>query len=452
MESILVVDDDRNILNVIQMRLEAEGYSIRTALTAGQALKVIRQNRIDLALVDLKLKGKDGIALMEDLRAQEPDLPVIILTAHGSINSAVEAMKKGAANYITKPFNYQELLVLINNCLEKHRLTREVHSLRSICDIRFGFKNIIGKSAGMKRVMEQVAQAAETDSTVHIEGESGTGKELIAKSLHLSSSRKKGPFVAINCAAIPETLLESELFGFKKGAFSGATADKKGLFHQAHRGSFFLDEISEMAPTMQSKLLRVLEEREFFPLGSSATVKVDTRIITASNRNLAEAVSQEKFREDLYYRIHVIVIKLPPLRERREDIPLLARHFLKKYTEEMNKEIQGFTSTAIQKLLNHLWPGNVRELENTIESAVALATDKEIDADLILPKARLPRRGIKPLSEAKDDFLKNYLVSLIEYTQGNVSQAAKLAGRYRADLYELLKKYRLDPESFRDKR
>jgi two-component system response regulator GlrR len=242
------------------------------------------------------------------------------------------------------------------------------------------------------------------------------------------------------------------LFGFKRGAFSGATTDKKGLFVQAHRGSFFLDEISEMPPTMQSKLLRVLEEREFFPLGASATVKVDTRIITASNRNLGDAVKQEKFREDLYYRIHVIVVKLPPLRERKEDIPLLARHFLKKYNEEMNKDIQGFTSTANQKLLNHDWPGNVRELENTIESAVALAPDKEIDADLILPKARLPRRGIKPLNEAKDDFLKNYLVSLIEYTQGNVSQAAKLAGRYRADLYELLKKYRLDPVSFRDKR
>jgi two-component system response regulator GlrR len=452
MENILVVDDDRNILNVIQMRLEAEGYRIHTALNASQALRIVRQSRIDLALLDLRLKGKDGIALMEDILALESDLPVIILTAHGSINSAVEAMKKGAANYITKPFNYQELLLLINNCLEKSRLTREVHSLRSICDVRFGFRNIIGKSDGMKRVMDQVAQAAETDSNVHIEGESGTGKELIAKSLHLSSSRKKGPFVAINCAAIPETLLESELFGFKKGAFSGATTDKKGLFVQAHRGSFFLDEISEMPPTMQSKLLRVLEEREFFPLGASATVKVDTRIITASNRNLGVAVKQEKFREDLYYRIHVIVVKLPPLRERKEDIPLLARHFLKKYNEEMNKDIQGFTSTANQKLLNHDWPGNVRELENTIESAVALASDKEIDAELILPKARLPRRGIKPLNEAKDDFLKNYLVSLIEYTQGNVSQAAKLAGRYRADLYELLKKYRLDPVSFRDKR
>lgn len=450
MNNILVVDDDRNILNVIQMRLEAESYRVFKALNSNQALTFIKDTEIDLALVDLRLKEEDGVTLMEEIHRAKPDLPIIILTAHGSINSAVEAMKRGAANYLTKPFNYQELLLQIRNCLEKSELSKEVNSLRHICALQFGFKNIIGRSEGMKRVLDQVAQAAETDSNVHIEGESGTGKELIAKSLHLSGARKKGPFVAINCAAIPETLLESELFGYKKGAFSGAVSDKKGLFTQAHNGSFFLDEISEMPVSMQSKLLRVLEEREFFPVGGNQTIKVDTRIITASNKNLEQEVENKNFREDLYYRIHVIRIQLPPLRDRRDDIPLLAKHFLKKYTAEMKREITGFAPAALQKLLRHHWPGNVRELENTIESAVALSTGNEINADLILPKCEGDNDSIKPLKEAKDDFMKNYLLQLVEFTQGNVSQAAKLAGKYRADLYELMKRYKLDPSNFRE--
>ncbi len=451
MDHILVVDDDHNLLNVIRMRLEAAEYQVFTATDTAGAMQAVGNQEIDLALVDLKLAGEDGIGLMEELHRLHADLPVIILTAHGSIGTAVEAMKKGAANYLTKPFDHQELLLQIDIALEKRRLSREVDSLRNICSSKFGFENIIGKSARMKHVLEQVAQAAETDSNVHIEGESGTGKELIAKSLHLASARKQGPFVAINCAAIPENLLESELFGYKKGAFSGAVGDKKGLFTQAHHGSFFMDEISEMPLTMQSKLLRVLEEREFYPLGGNQTIKVDTRIITASNKDLEAQVAQKLFREDLYYRIHVILVKLPPLRERKEDIPLLARHFLKKCTLEMNKNMRGFTAPALQKMLEHSWPGNVRELENAIESAVALALGEEITEELLLPKYDLQTASIKPLKKAKDDFLKNYLVQLIEFTGGNVSQAAKLAGKYRADLYELLKKYKLDPSSFREK-
>ena len=451
MDHILVVDDDHNLLNVIRMRLEAADYQVSTASDSAASLQTVRNREIDLALVDLKLAGEDGIALMEQLHQLHADLPVIILTAHGSIGSAVEAMKKGAANYLTKPFDHQELLLQINSALEKRRLSREVTTLRSICSNKFGFDNIIGNSTRMKRILEQVAQAAETDSNVHIEGESGTGKELIAKSLHLASTRKKGPFVAINCAAIPETLLESELFGYRKGAFSGAFGDKKGLFTQAHNGSFFLDEISEMPLSMQSKLLRVLEEREFYPLGGHQTVKVNARIITASNKDLEALVTQNRFREDLYYRIHVILVKLPPLRERKEDIPLLARHFLKKFASDMNKNIEEFSSAALQKLLEHSWPGNVRELENAVESAVALASGGEITAELLLPKYDRQTSAIKPLKKAKDDFLKDYLVQLIEFTGGNVSQAAKLAGKYRADLYDLLKKYKLDPASFREK-
>jgi two-component system response regulator GlrR len=450
MDRILVVDDDQNVLTVIQMRLEAEGYRVFKATDTKQALKLSENNDIDLAVIDLILKQEDGIELMENLHQANPDVPVIILTAHGSIDSAVQAMKKGALNYLTKPFNYQELLLQINNCLEKSRLSKEVKNLRCLCDEKYGFNNIIGNSDGMRKVLEQVAQSADIDSTVHIEGESGTGKELIAKTLHLSSLRKNGPFVAINCAAIPETLLESELFGYKKGAFSGAGRDKKGLFVEAHNGTFFLDEISEMPLTMQTKLLRVLEEREFYPLGGSKTIKVNTRIITASNRDLAVEVDKGRFRKDLFYRVHVILIKIPPLRERKEDIPLLAKHFLNKHTDIIQKEITGFSSLAIQKLLHHSWPGNVRELENTVESAVALTDQNKITDDLVLPKHGIKENQMRPLKQAKDDFLKDYLVQLIELTNGNVSQAAKMAGKYRADLYELLKKYKLNPADFRN--
>jgi two-component system response regulator GlrR len=450
MDKILVVDDDQNILTVIQMRLEAEGYQVLKAVDSKQAISFSENNEIDLAVIDLILEEEDGIELMENLHQINPDIPVIILTAHGSIDSAVQAMKKGAFNYLTKPFNYQELLMQINHCLEKSRLSKEVKNLRCLCDEKYGFNNIIGNNDGMRKVLEQVAQAAETESTVHIEGESGTGKELIAKSLHLASSRKDGPFVAINCAAIPETLLESELFGYKKGAFSGASKDRKGLFVEAHNGTFFLDEISEMPLTMQTKLLRMLEEREFYPLGGTKTIKVNTRIITASNKELAEEVEKGNFRKDLFYRIHVILIKIPPLRERKEDIPLLAKHFLNKYANIMQREIKGFSASAIQKLLRHTWPGNVRELENTVESAVALAVHNKITDDLVLPKHGMKDNRVKPLKQAKDDFLKDYLVRLIELTHGNISQAAKLAGKYRADLYELLKKYKLNPTDFRD--
>ena len=451
MEKILIVDDDHSILTVLQMRLEAAGFTINTAANGDEAIARAKQETDDLVVLDLRLGNQNGIEIMEALHQIHPDVPVIILTAHGSIDSAVEAMQRGASNYLTKPFNHQELLLQINSSLEKSRLSREVKNLRSVVGEKFSSKNIIGNSQGMRKVLEQVNQAADTDSIVHIEGESGTGKELIAKTLHIASSRTKGPFVAINCAAIPETLLESELFGYERGAFSGASRNKKGLFAQAHNGSFFMDEISEMPLQMQSKMLRVLEDQEFYPLGSSKTVKVDARINVASNKNLAEEVANGKFREDLFYRIHVILIKLPPLRDRKEDIPLLAKHFLKRHTDQMNKEIKGFTTEALQKLLSYRWPGNVRELENTIESAVALAIDNELSEKLILPRLDVSPQSIKPLKDARDEFLKDYLVHLIEFTSGNVSQAAKLAGKYRADLYELLKKYELDPADFREK-
>jgi len=450
MEKILVVDDDQNVLKVIKMRLEAKGYVVATATKTEKSVDMARQEVFDLALVDLKLGDQDGIALMKALHQINPEMPIIILTAYGTIENAVEAMRKGAYGYLTKPFDDNDLLVEIKDCISKSMLSKEIKNLRDMVKERYGFKHIVYKSEKMKRVLTQVAHAGEVDSNVHIEGESGTGKELIAKTLHVASSRKDGPFVALNCAAIPENLLESELFGYERGAFTGAVRGKKGLLALAHKGTFFLDEISEMPSPMQAKLLRVLEEKEFYPLGSEKSIKVDVRIIVASNKNLEEEVENGNFRKDLYYRIHVIPIKLPPLRERKEEIPHLARYFLEKMTKKMNKKISGFSPSVLQKLLLHSWPGNVRELENTVECAVAMATKDVITDDLVLQPQESGQERLRPLKSAKEDFEKNYLIQLIELTQGNVSQAAKLAGKYRADLYDLLKKHDLNPADFRD--
>lgn len=448
MERILVVDDDQSILTLMKMRLEVEGYEVTASMSPEEALEKARETVFDLALLDYRLGGKSGVALMEDLLGINPEMPIIILTAYGSIEGAVEAMKRGAYGYLTKPFDFDGLLLQIRHCSEKSRLCKEVERLKSLVAERYGFENIVGKSEAMRKVLAQVAQAAQVDSSVYISGESGTGKELIAKSLHLASGRKDGPFVAINCAAIPESLLESELFGYEKGAFTGATSSRKGLFAQAHRGTFFLDEISEMPPSMQAKLLRVLGEMAYYPLGGTRIMKVDVRIIAASNRDLESEVANGRFRKDLFYRIHVIPIRVPPLRERKEDIPLLARHFLKKNLQRTRKEIADFSPAALQKLMLHSWPGNVRELENSIESAVAMATSNRITEDL-LPGKNADPDTIKSFKEAKDEFERQYLIQLIGMTEGNVSLAAKLAGKYRADLYELLKKYDLDPEFFR---
>jgi two-component system response regulator GlrR len=302
----------------------------------------------------------------------------------------------------------------------------------------------------MHVVLESVSRIANTDSTVYIHGESGTGKEVIARAIHFASGRKDKPFVAVNCAALPETLLESELFGHEKGAFTGAIRSSKGLFAQAHEGTIFLDEIGDLPLSIQAKLLRVLQERQFYPVGSEQPLAVDVRIIVATNKNLEESVKQSLFREDLYYRIHVIPIELPPLRERREDIPLLVDHFLKKYSGQMKKDIKGLTPVALQRLMLHEWPGNVRELENTMEFAVAMTTRDVITEDLILPeKPGSSEEAIKSFKEARDAFEKSYLVRLLEATGGNVTNAAGLAGKYRADFYGLLKKHNLSPGDFK---
>jgi two-component system response regulator GlrR len=447
---VLVVDDDRNLLDLLKMRLESANYEVVTALSEEDAIKAVKSQVVDLSIVDLQLAHQDGISLMEEFHLILPDIPVIILTAYGSIESAVEAMKKGAYSYLTKPFEPQDLLLQIERALENRRLNVEIKRLKGLLEERYDFTNIVARSEKMRRVLEIVSQIAKTESTVYIHGESGTGKELIAKAIHLASERKNKPFVAINCAALPEALLESELFGHEKGAFTGAVRSTKGLFTQAHQGTIFLDEIGDMPLSIQAKLLRALQERQFYPIGSEKPIEVDVRVIVATQKDLEGQVKQGLFREDLFYRIHVIPVHLPPLRERKEDIPLLVEHFLKKFSEQIKKEVKGLTPLAIQKLMLHEWPGNVRELENAVEYAVVMTQQDTITEDLILQtNGTLSQEPLKPLKEARDAYEKGYLIHLLEICEGNVTKASKLAGKYRADFYDLMKKHNLKSEDFK---
>jgi two-component system response regulator GlrR len=448
---ILLVDDDRNLVELIKMRLESANYKVTAAFKEEDAIEAAKGQIFDLSIVDLQLVHQDGISLMEQLHLIIPEMPVIILTAHGSIESAVTAMKRGAYNYLTKPFDHRDLLLQIEKALEKRGLTSEIKRLKGLLQERYDFANIVAKSGKMQQVLEVVSRIAKTESTVYISGESGTGKELIAKTIHLASDRKDRSFIAINCAALPETLMESELFGHEKGAFTGAVRSKKGLLTLAHEGTVFLDEIGDMPLSIQAKLLRVLQERQFYPVGSEKSVEVDVRVIVATQKDLEDQVKQGLFREDLFYRIHVVPIHLPPLRERKEEIPSLVEYFLKKLNQQMKKEVKGVTPRAMQRLMLHDWPGNVRELENTIEYSMAMTQQEVITEDFVLQTKvpMLSHESLRPLKEARDEFEKGYLIHLLQLCEGNVSQAAKLAGKYRADFYDLLKKHDLKIEDFK---
>src|SRR5919106_1713229 len=382
---ILVVDDDPNLLELVKMRLESAGYEVSAMLEAADAIAAIKTQPFDLCLLDLMLADGDGISLMQEIHGITPNLPAIILTAHGTIEGAVEAMRKGAYSYLTKPFEPQDMLLQIERALDHRRLNSEIQRLKGLLEETYNFSNIIARSSRMRSVLDIVSRIAKLDSTVHIHGESGTGKELIAKAIHLASARKEKGFVPLNCAALPETLLESELFGHEKGAFTGAVKSTKGLFTQAHGGTLFLDEIGDMPLSTQSKLLRVLQERQFYPVGSEAPIEVDVRVIVATNKDLEEQVKKGLFRDDLFYRIHVIPIYLPPLRERKEDILPLAEHFLKKFSVQMKRDVKAIAPEALRKMMLHDWPGNVRELENAIEYAVAMTQKDTITEDYVLP-------------------------------------------------------------------
>jgi len=463
---ILVVDDDKNLLELAKTRLAAANYGVTVALGQEEALAAVNNESFDLAIVDLRLADEDGITLMEKLHALFPGMPVIILTGHASVEGAVDAMKRGAYTYLTKPFDPRELILQIGRALESCKLASENQMLKGMLKEKYDFDNIVAKSDKMQRVLEAVSRIAKTDSTVYIHGESGTGKELIAKAIHLASPRKDKPFVAINCAAIPETLLESELFGHEKGAFTGAVRSTKGLFTQANEGTLFLDEIGDMPLSIQVKLLRALEERQFYPVGGEKPVQVDVRVVVATKKDLVEEVKKGQFREDLFYRIHVIPIVLPPLKDRIEDIPYLVDHLLKKISQQMKRDVKGLTPKAMEKLMQHDWPGNVRELENTLEYAVTMTQRDIVTDDLVLQTKvstgavattgdtiqaqLLPTNGsFKTLKEARSEFERAYLVRLLHSCNGKATRAAEIAGKYRADFYDLLKKHDIKLAEFK---
>ncbi|MDY7033030.1 MAG: sigma-54 dependent transcriptional regulator, partial [Thermodesulfobacteriota bacterium] len=385
---ILVVDDEAAHRHMIETVLVPEGYEIYQAQDGQAAVEAVEERFYDLILMDIRMSRMSGIEALKRIKEISPGIPIIIMTAYASIHTAVDALKSGAHDYLMKPLDIEELKILVKKALHHHRLEQENRFLKERLEDRFNFDNIIGTSSAMRALFETMSLVAPTEATVLITGESGTGKELFANAIHQNSPRRDRPFIKVNCAALPETLLESELFGHEKGAFTGAVARKQGRFQMAHKASIFLDEVGEMPLTTQVKILRVLQEREFEPVGSSQTIQVDIRIIAATNKDLEKEIEAGRFREDLYYRLNVVSLHVPPLREHREDIPLLADFFLKKYAEKNQRLIKGFTPKAMDLLMRHSWPGNVRELENVVERAVILTREDTITQSDFPPNIR----------------------------------------------------------------
>ncbi len=433
MEKILIIDDERSLLEVLGIFFKKRGYEVVLAETAGDGLK--KMEGIDVIISDIKLPDFDGITLLEKVKKLNPEIPVILITAYASAKDAVRALKLGAEDYIIKPFDMEELLIVVEKTLKRRKLEQEVEVLKKRIKEQDAFSNFVGNSRRMQEIIKLVKRVAPKDVTVLIEGESGTGKELLAKIIHSLSSRSSKPFVSINCGAIPEGLLESELFGYVKGAFTGAYSDKKGLFEIANGGTVFLDEISEMSPMMQVKLLRFLQERKFRRVGGEKELEVDVRIIAATNRNLEKLVKEGKFRDDLFYRLDVVRITLPPLRERKEDIPLLVDFFIKRYSSKFNKPIRGITKEALSALENYPWPGNVRELENVIERAVVLEEGELITPESLPQKifnlAPAPRQELTSnfrLQDYLENIIRHYVKLAYEKAGGNKKKAAELLG------------------------
>lgn len=450
-ERILIVDDENDILEVLKLRINSAGYEVSGWTSPLKAIEEFKEKHFDLVLTDLKMEEMDGISVLEKILSIDPQTPVIILTAHGTINTAVEAMKLGAYNYLTKPYNDEELLIQIKRAIEKRKMFTEIRNLRKALDERYEFKNIIGRSKKMALIFDQIRHISSIDTTVLLVGESGVGKELIAKTIHFNSLRKEENFIAVNCSALPETLLESEFFGYKKGSFTGAVSDRIGLFQAADGGTIFLDEIGDLPQSLQPKLLRVLEEKEIIPLGGRHAIKVDVRLIVSTNQDLKKLVENGLFREDLFYRICVFPIYIPPLRERKEDIPLLVVRFVEDIATKIGRNPPTITKEAFSKLESYSWPGNVRELHNILERAVIMDDKGRIEGDDIKFYEDEQNKGstLPVFRDAKIEFEKNYLRKLLTLTKGNISQSAKIAGKYRADLYEMLRKYQINPEEFK---
>lgn len=442
---VLVVDDDPDMLRLLTMRLDAAGYRVSTATSAEAALTQMHIERPQLLLSDVQLPGRDGLALFDEVRLLHPSLPVILLTAHGTIPDAVQATERGVFTYLTKPFDGKALLDKIAEALALSGPSEGwVPRGQSVWQ-----NGIISRSGRMAEALAEARMVAQTDASVLIRGESGTGKELLAQSIHQASARAAKPFIAVNCGAIPEALLESELFGHVKGAFTDAVASHKGLFQAADGGTLLFDEIGDMPPALQVKLLRVLQERVVRPLGASQSIPVDVRILSATHHDLDAAMAEGLFRADLYYRLNVVTLTLPPLSERREDIPLLANHFLLKLAQKYSKRLSGFAPEALKALNMAAWPGNVRQLHNVVEQVCALSTTPLISLALVQRALRSPSMQVLSLADARQRFERDYLVGLLKLTDGNVADAARLADRNRTEFYRLMQKHGLTPGHFK---
>jgi two-component system, NtrC family, response regulator GlrR len=435
---ILVVDDDPNLLRVVSMRLQKEGYAVTSVDSAEKALAQVAISAPDLVLTDLKMGGMDGMALFEALARQLPGLPVIIMTAHGTVPDAVTATRRGVFGFLPKPFESQQLLTEIERAL---RLT----AARDRDEAR----EVITRDPAMEAILNEARQVAATDASVLVLGQSGTGKEMLARWIHRHGKRSGGPFVAVNCGAIPEQLLESELFGHVKGAFTGAVRDRRGLFQEAQGGTLFLDEIAEMPTPLQVKLLRAVQERQVRPVGADRDLPVDVRIVSATNLDIDAQIQAGRFREDLYYRLNVVSFKLPPLSERRQDIPHLANHFLRLHAKRYGKDVRAFAPECLEMLMTARWPGNVRQLSNVVERLVALAGESLIPATAAERAITREEETLSALDDAKREFEREYLIRLLKQTRGNVTRAAKLAQRNRSEFYSLLHRHQLDPGLFK---
>lgn len=450
---ILIIDDEPLMRISISDALKVEGYNVMSAETGGEGLKSIKNNSYDVVITDLRLPEVDGVQILKSCKQISPRTKVLMITAYGSVDTAVEAMKIGAYDYITKPFSMDEFILTVKRLIALRDLEDENIYLKEKIEERYEFSGIIGKSDKMKDIFEKIEIIAPTDTTVLITGESGTGKELVANAIHYNSPRKNEAFIKVSCAALPETLLEAELFGHERGAFTGAIKQKKGRFELAHKGTLFLDEIGEVTQAVQVKLLRVLQEREFERLGGTGTIEVDVRIICATQRDLKKEVQKGNFREDLYYRLNVVPVHLPALRDRKEDILLLTEHFLNMYSKHMNKPMRGISIEAREFILKYDFPGNIRELENAVKRALTLSRDKEIQPwDLPEDMCTICREGSKmgerlsysePLPTAMSLFEKQYISKVLEETKGNKTLASKLLGISRKTLWEKCKLYSL---------
>lgn len=453
MATLLIIDDEKNMRWLLERTFKSLGHQVITAADGREGLDAVRAGRPDLVLTDLKMPGLDGMAVLQQIKELQPELPVIVITAYGSVETAIAAMKLGAVDYITKPFDVEEMKILVEKALAQQSLRREVAYLREELQEKTGFGDIVGTGEKMRQVFDLIARVAPSHASVLITGESGTGKELVARAIHAHSPRRDGPFIQVNCAALPETLLESELFGHEKGAFTGAVARRLGRFELANGGTLFLDEIGEMSPTVQAKLLRVLQDKTFERVGGIDTIRVNVRIVAATNRDLAAMIKEGTFREDLYYRLNVVRIHLPPLRERREDIPLLVRRFLRKYDPKGRyKEV---TAAAMSALTAYRWPGNIRELENVIERATIITPGEVIGLEQLPPEITCPEApaaaggfclDIPATGISLDEVERTLLQKALDMAGGNQTKAAKLLGISRYALIYRLEKHGLKAE------